>query len=75
MQTVIQGYREVDRAVAAHDQFVFGHRFGTPFDGERADMLASYVVIACDEALQIADRVPDIQYFQEQRANFAAFCS
>jgi hypothetical protein len=38
-------------------------------------MLASYVVIACDEALQIADRVPDIQYFQEQRANFAAFCS
>ena len=74
MQAVIQAYREVEQAIAAHDQFLFGHKFGTPFGGDKADMLALLVVNACDEALKIADRVPDIQYFQEQKAIFAAIC-
>lgn len=75
MEAVIRAYGEVDRAIAQYDQFVFGHRFGTAFDGDRADVLADAVTTACDEALRIADRAPDIQYFQEQRANFEAIAS
>lgn len=72
MEAVIRAYNEVDRAIAQYDQFVFGHTFGVAFDGDRADTLADAVVTACDNALKIADRVPDVQYFQEQRANFEA---
>lgn len=70
MEQVIAAYREVGQAIAAYDQFVFGHAFGTVFDGARANALALVVVEGCDLGLLVADRVPDIQYFQQERANF-----